>query len=904
MELDYAAADEALPTDASSAGGLIEGTNSPSATSPAPPPAHDDLCYVASAAAVTTSAQQHKQQPRHDSCPLRLHAPRPRLGHTITPFNLPMPTAAPQTLPQAEISPLRQHQQPPPHSATFRSSSHTAGNAGGTRNKDDSLWMRSLVRPVMVGGCCASAAAAATQAANPDEPLHRIVEKVTKAPKDAFLGFTAAEAAASLRQTPLPLLQQAVSAAAAAAAATSGSGAQRVAGTTLEKDWLEAYLARLASAGSRNWLWWRLPFASTPCSVDSTGAAAAADTPEHRIHHAAAPVSAERQCAAVAVFGGRKADGTLANDELYLLEVTQLLSLHVPVCILGELLFLALSTAAAEARAEATIGSGECKATEAPAAAITVPLDAQEGDVGEPGCKENSSCVSSSTITPPLLRWRMPPCVGKRPSPRMGHSLVYADPHLILHGGKDERGQLLSDVWVLDIFDWKCGSQSAAPEGNTAAMVAKGTTNTAAAVQRKPAVALCWVALDFSACSPLRPPGRFLHSCSVFVKTTNDGSCCIVIAGGWTSVVLPRARHYALQRDAEGHWRHSLLPVRVANAADQRFMHASVCAGSTLLLSGGLRVRSSMPPLAVSSPIVSHDALTHRSACFPHVPMPALVGHQAWQVGGRIFCFGGLKVNDDCGPLNPVSACDVVSFDACKLLPTSSAEHLMADRHRMHLQLQRRAAALNKRPLPDGTSEEDAESDHSNCWNTDGSSSGSSKSNSNSPKMCASTSQTTSAGGCLSEAGTAAGPAAAAAASDPPAARSLDTSYVRRPEGGEVFTSWGSSKKPCSKPWSYADGRLLSDASHTSIATAPAPAQTDVVATRALQEVQSAVVTPRRNRRLAALQAIESFKLLPAAPVASVAGPVAAGRSGAFHPAAAGPAAEATGAPHGGSYPA
>ncbi|OEH75752.1 hypothetical protein cyc_03535 [Cyclospora cayetanensis] len=798
MELDYAAADEALPTDASSAGGLIEGTNSPSATSPAPPPAHDDLCYVASAAAVTTSAQQHKQQPRHDSCPLRLHAPRPRLGHTITPFNLPMPTAAPQTLPQAEISPLRQHQQPPPHSATFRSSSHTAGNAGGTRNKDDSLWMRSLVRPVMVGGCCASAAAAATQAANPDEPLHRIVE----------------------------------------------------------------------------------------------------NTPEHRIHHAAAPVSAERQCAAVAVFGGRKADGTLANDEkiqggrllalhcrflcvplpllaqLYLLEVTQLLSLHVPVCILGELLFLALSTAAAEARAEATIGSGECKATEAPAAAITVPLDAQEGDVGEPGCKENSSCVSSSTITPPLLRWRMPPCVGKRPSPRMGHSLVYADPHLILHGGKDERGQLLSDVWVLDIFDWKCGSQSAAPEGNTAAMVAKGTTNTAAAVQRKPAVALCWVALDFSACSPLRPPGRFLHSCSVFVKTTNDGSCCIVIAGGWTSVVLPRARHYALQRDAEGHWRHSLLPVRVANAADQRFMHASVCAGSTLLLSGGLRVRSSMPPyaetdllsfsswhlgcfllrsliisssrnffsgvafaapsipglfcclpllpygvfcLAVSSPIVSHDALTHRSACFPHVPMPALVGHQAWQVGGRIFCFGGLKVNDDCGPLNPVSACDVVSFDACSIRFLRAVVVRPCSRPV--------AAAASSAALSDG------------------------------------------------------GGGAAAAAVTPEEARS-------------------------SPLQGYADGRLLSDASHTSIATAPAPAQTDVVATRALQEVQSAVVTPRRNRRLAALQAIESFKLLPAAPVASVAGPVAAGRSGAFHPAAAGPAAEATGAPHGGSYPA
>ena len=43
-----------------------------------------------------------------------------------------------------------------------------------------------------------------------------------------------------------------------------------------------------------------------------------------------------------------------------------------------------------------------------------------------------------------------------------------------------------------------------------------------------------------------------------------------------------------------------------------------------------------------------------------------LVGHQAWQIGGRVFCFGGLEINeDDAGPLRPVPVHRVVVVDAC-----------------------------------------------------------------------------------------------------------------------------------------------------------------------------------------------------------------------------------------------
>lgn len=198
------------------------------------------------------------------------------------------------------------------------------------------------------------------------------------------------------------------------------------------------------------------------------------------------------------------------------------------------------------------------------------------------------------------------------------------------------RGQLLSDVWLLDIFDWRqvhrpasggtvAAATAAASVGvSTSTLAGEVSSVGARAVEATEAsnISLCWVCLDLSA-SPLKPPGRFLHSCSVFFKTTGDGSCCIVriifafravtavgiaglgftvssrtettsvgaclqwcllllqfpcvncgalllllpqvVAGGWTSIVLPRARLYALHRDAKGHWRH----VSLSNGGDR-----------------------------------------------------------------------------------------------------------------------------------------------------------------------------------------------------------------------------------------------------------------------------------------------------------------------------------------------
>ncbi|CDJ62826.1 hypothetical protein, conserved [Eimeria necatrix] len=1006
MEVDYAGADGSTAGDSVGAeaqkydvGLIATATAVPPVTVPPATPVENDEAYSKERPAAEGDAsepilqeQEQQQQQQQSLSPVRLHHPLPRVGHTICPFNLP-----------AKVTPLqmqeKQEQQQQKHQARrlrhtwekreqqrhqqLQATTHSSvkpddiyRNKNGSTNAVEGLWVRSLVRTVLVGGCSADAATAAA-AAEPN--IYKAVESTAVVPGDAFLGFTAAEAAASLRQTPFLLLQQAASAAAARkqqqamtfpptglpfSAAEAEERRGTAAGEALDRDWLETYILRLSSAGSRCWLWWRLQLSDVPggpgASTDCAGAAVAV-TPECRVHHAAASVSAERQCSAVAVFGGRRADGAFADNELYLLEVTALLSLDLPLYILGELLCLALADAT---RAEGPAAAVETAATGAGTVptmpsteaarhtAITTASTAPSAAATHVDSKEDAgrrSFGSNNCNIPPLLRWRVPLCVGRKPSARLGHSLVYAEPHLILYGGKDERGQLLSDVWLLDIFDWRKAHRPAsvgtAAAATAAASVGVSTSTLAGEVSSAGAraieatealsISLCWVCLDLSA-SPLKPPGRFLHSCSVFFKTTGDGSCCIVVAGGWTSIVLPRARLYALHRDAKGHWRHCLLPVRVTNAADQRFMHASVCAGSSLLLCGGLQIRPSAPPCAVASPIVSHDALSHRSLSFPHVNISALVGHQAWQVGGWIFCFGGFKVNDDeKGPLNPVPMNRLAFFDACDLLPNNSSEPLLAIRYETHLHLQRRAAApeVSSRQLRPQASHDPAAAagDSHSCWDADSSGSSSTEhhqpaveacnSNSSSPMFSRQATQTpcttdkwvSAAGAATAATGVASGTAALAS---------------HGPVSAEMITAYKDSKRPCSRPWSFAasslseqpppsetaragvavsftstgnaahdtaacpavslraqvhgQGRGISGmagpptgsgnaAMHTAVATVAVSTASNV----APQQSEALTCTPRRHRRVAALQALESFKLLPDTSASEPSGAVA-----------------------------
>ncbi|CDJ35930.1 uncharacterized protein EMH_0017800 [Eimeria mitis] len=974
--------------------------------------------------AQSNSEDNTKAQHRPKSA--QLHRPRARVGHTISPFNLP--AKAPQQQKQQRQTPTcsreedkqqkqqKLHATAKPLSGSQENSSgdsninrsgsrvdcSTDNGSGGSRRKEYSSesdsshnnyvgstevhWARSLVRPIMVGGCCAVAAAAAA-AASPDEALHRVIEKTSEVAGDAFLGFTAAEAAASLRQTPFTLLQEAVASAAARrqqpysllpdsppslpAAAERQRLVATAATTVLDGDWLESYISYLCAAGSSCWLWWRLQLADAPGGPGFAASASTASgvvTPERRVHHAAASVSAERRCSAVAVFGGRKASGDLADNELYLLEVTPLLSLDLPLFVLGDLLSVALSESAqgvtaANAAAEAELGAALC--TDATAA---VAVTAREGSPTTAACANGASqqlvgdshSISrggSNISNPPLLRWRVPLCVGQKPSPRLGHSLVYAEPHLILYGGKDERGRLLNDVWLLDIFDWRRVVRPTAASEVTASGAASGNVESAsmpgeatAAAATTGEAALSWVTLDFSS-SPLKPPGRFLHSCSVFFTSAGDGSCSIVIGGGWTSVVLPRARLYALHRNAKGRWRHGILPVRVTNAADRRFMHASVCAGSSLLLSGGLQIRLGAAPTA-------------HLCCW----MFKLVGHQAWHVGGRVFSYGGLKINeDDSEPLSPVPVHRVVVLDACDLLPASSAEPLLATRHQVQLQLQRRAGAYSAartQQLPFAGSNDAPAARDAHCFGESGSSRNSSNLGQVSMEQqqpATSVSYSSSDGAKLPQQTSRIGAVPRGSPSEPPlAAATSVTMTAEGASGGSIpprerahvdaYSSCSGSKRPCSRPLSFdsssvskqettpqpaagatagaalpdvaaggangvgngsaatfeqlqgqgerREGRVL-DAVNTGVIHPPsggiaanALAAAATVSAGASSETchpsDATVCTPRRYRRMAALQALESFKLLP--------DPIGATAAGAPTPAPTSPAPAAAAA--------
>ena len=95
------------------------------------------------------------------------------------------------------------------------------------------------------------------------------------------------------------------------------------------------------------------------------------------------------------------------------------------------------------------------------------------------------------------------------------------------------RGRLLNDVWLLDIFDWRpvagpiAASEAAGVGSSGDVDPTSGSGGDAAAAGSARDITLSWIYLDFSS-SPLKPPGRFLHSCSVFYTSANDGSCSIV----------------------------------------------------------------------------------------------------------------------------------------------------------------------------------------------------------------------------------------------------------------------------------------------------------------------------------------------------------------------------------------
>lgn len=184
--------DVGTPRPESSAAGAAEGGAAPGKET-SPPGFHP---YGGAAPGILTfqllGDRGNNKVAKHIPKPPQLHHPRPRIGHTISPFNLPTRGSHQQPQhqqkQQRKTSCIRGHveEQSQQQNITahpplaFHSSSGVGSGPGFNRRSTnrcsaEKCWAQCLVRPVMIGGTCATAAAAAAGAA-PNELLHRIIE--------------------------------------------------------------------------------------------------------------------------------------------------------------------------------------------------------------------------------------------------------------------------------------------------------------------------------------------------------------------------------------------------------------------------------------------------------------------------------------------------------------------------------------------------------------------------------------------------------------------------------------------------------------------------------------------------------------------------------------------------------
>ncbi|KEP64878.1 UNVERIFIED_CONTAM: hypothetical protein HHA_203480 [Hammondia hammondi] len=380
-----------------------------------------------------------------------------------------------------------------------------------------------------------------------------------------------------------------------------------------------------------------------------------AGLPGGRFFHACAGVTVGEDGAAVALFGGKREGGELADNQLYLLDVSEVLCPLVAPCGLPGASSARDSASSTSCPPSSSLSSCLPSPSCPVCAGRSLPYD-------ESRCC--SSCLSSVSVAlSEELRWAAPDFVGTLPSPRYGHSLVYAEPHLILFGGVDGDGRLLGDTWIVNLF----------PPATVAASPVSPPR-------------LFWVRLDFPSPSlpsspSLQPLPRCFHQAcclrlasgaesreDVFADRSEErgvssvaeqrkaGPISMVLAGGFTQQILPRPRLYVLRSNAERtHWSWAIAPVRVKSSFDQRYLHAAVTVESTLFLLGGLRTGDRESSLAS---LVTYSTLTRRSLAFPHVLLaeagsqaqqfaPGTFGLQAWEVAGEIFAVGGLRVGGD-----------------------------------------------------------------------------------------------------------------------------------------------------------------------------------------------------------------------------------------------------------------
>ncbi|PFH34542.1 hypothetical protein BESB_065750 [Besnoitia besnoiti] len=661
-----------------------EGSSSAAFANPASP----DVAFSGAAGELLPAAQsppdsahafeRESDVEQQDACTagaLASSAPRPRLlGHTVTTFPL--------------LKKQRVFSSDPPGSPSLAGVRASEDFQSSAQRKLGSVARKVHRRVFLVGGTeppdkVLDAAASRMRAGAGPEVYLQLMEEAAQSlalSPDIFIGFSPSDAAAATAAA-LESRHAACAYASLACSAPLPAGRLHTPAPALGSFLRREHL-RLSRLPPHAWLWRRLsPLApraasatspaaaearrgraradagaseparpASPTDVESSGVAeteavktAEDPSPSSRFFHACAGVTVGEEAAALALFGGREQNGRLADNQLYLLDVTALLSPAVaPACV--------LPGASASRRASDS------------------PLSPSSSSTS------SSLNLSAAASGPPLsagdLRWTAPGFSGPLPAPRFGHSLVYSEPHLILFGGVGGGGRLLADTWIVDLLS-ACGPA-----------VSDAASSLSAAFPRP----LVWVMLDFSSSLAFRSPApalqplpRCFHSATCLAlsaakpgeedfalprsgkRDADDGAeqearamlFWQVVAGGFTRCILPRPRIYLLRSNNDRtHWNWTIAPVRVKSFLDQRFLHAAVAVESTLFLLGGVRAADRDNSLAS---LVTYSTLSRRSLAFPHVLLSAhagaqaqqlpagTFGMQAWEVAGEIFAIGGLR---------------------------------------------------------------------------------------------------------------------------------------------------------------------------------------------------------------------------------------------------------------------
>lgn len=204
------------------------------------------------------------------------------------------------------------------------------------------------------------------------------------------------------------------------------------------------------------------------------------------------------------------------------------------------------------------------------------------------------------------------PVVGSTPGRRYGHSVAFAKPHLLVHGG-NTGSEAVNDVWCLS-------------------------------VEKAP---FSWVKLD---CGSEVPNTRVYHSAALC--WTGSATGMMVIFGGRTQDQSALNDTWGLRRHRDGRWDWVKAPYKSTSAVPTlRYQHSTLFLGPLMLVIGG-RTNN------VGEKVALEVYDTESSEWFKFSALQRF-RHVCWSVDTQVYVHGGFEHTTPNVPLNLISLVDL-----------------------------------------------------------------------------------------------------------------------------------------------------------------------------------------------------------------------------------------------------